>query len=322
MFKRIMLAGLMSATVLGGIAPVYAQERTPRGERGVRNGDGAAMSRGNRMSQPRGDANRVPRAQPRAEQPRQMAPVRPDNRLRGDAARAVDQARERRNQWQAGRAERRADIDNRREDRRDWRSDQRDQRRDDRQDWRADRRDDRQDRRDWRFDRRDDRQDRREDRRDWRSDRRDDRADWRSDRRDARPGDSRPGDWRWTGGRERVDVRRYDNRTRWTNQRRWDNGWRQDRRYDWRSYRNRYGDRYRAGRYYAPRGWSYGYRSFSVGFFLNDLLYANNYWISDPYAYRLPPAYGSLRWIRYYDDALLVDIRDGYVVDVIRDFFW
>jgi hypothetical protein len=29
-----------------------------------------------------------------------------------------------------------------------------------------------------------------------------------------------------------------------------------------------------------------------------------------------------MRWIRYYDDALLVDIRDGYVVDVIHDFFW
>ena len=117
-------------------------------------------------------------------------------------------------------------------------------------------------------------------------------------------------------------MRRFDERTRWNNQRRWDNGWRQDRRYDWRSYRNRYGDRYRVGRYYAPRGWSYGYRSFSVGLFLNDLLYANNYWINDPYAYRLPPAYGTLRWIRYYDDALLVDVRDGYVVDVIRDFFW
>ena len=58
MFKRIMLAGLMSATVLGGIVPAYAQERAPRGERGMRNGDGAAVSRGNRMNQPRGDAGR------------------------------------------------------------------------------------------------------------------------------------------------------------------------------------------------------------------------------------------------------------------------
>jgi hypothetical protein len=303
MFKKIMLAGLMGATVLGGIVPAYAQERAPRGERGMRNGEGAAVSRGNRMNQPRGNAGRAAGTQPRAQPPRQMAPAQPDNRLRGNAARAVEQARERREQWQAGRAERRPGMDDRRGDRRDGRQDWRNER----QDRRADRRDDRQDQR----------ADRQGDRRDWRSDRRDDRIDWRNDRRGARPGD-----WRWTGGRERVDVRRFDERTRWNNQRRWDNGWRQDRRYDWRSYRNRYGDRYRVGRYYAPRGWSYGYRSFSVGLFLNDLLYANNYWINDPYAYRLPPAYGTLRWIRYYDDALLVDVRDGYVVDVIRDFFW
>ncbi|WP_342449817.1 RcnB family protein [Sphingomonas jejuensis] len=36
----------------------------------------------------------------------------------------------------------------------------------------------------------------------------------------------------------------------------------------------------------------------------------------------MPPAYGSYRWVRYYDDALLVDVRSGYVVDVIYDFFW
>jgi hypothetical protein len=36
----------------------------------------------------------------------------------------------------------------------------------------------------------------------------------------------------------------------------------------------------------------------------------------------LPAAYGSYRWVRYYDDVLLVDVRNGRVVDVIRDFFW
>ncbi len=36
----------------------------------------------------------------------------------------------------------------------------------------------------------------------------------------------------------------------------------------------------------------------------------------------LPPAYGSYRWVRYYDDVILVDLRSGYVVDVIHDFFW
>src|SRR3546814_10876565 len=74
-------------------------------------------------------------------------------------------------------------------------------------------------------------------------------------------------------------------------------------------------------RYYAPRGWHNSYSRYSVGIYLNDLLFARNYWIDDPYYYRLPPAYGSMRWIRYYDDALLVDTRDGYVVAVMYDFF-
>ncbi|MBH2000334.1 MAG: RcnB family protein, partial [Sphingomonadaceae bacterium] len=151
--------------------------------------------------------------------------------------------------------------------------------------------------------------------------------DRRDDNRDDRRNTQRWNDNRNWNGNDRNDNRwnnssRYDDRTRWSTQRRWDNGWRQDRRYDWSSYRNRYGDRYRAGRYYAPRGWDYGYRRFSVGFVLSNVLYSNSYWLNDPYAYRLPPAYGTLRWVRYYDDALLVDIRDGYVVDVIHDFFW
>lgn len=108
---------------------------------------------------------------------------------------------------------------------------------------------------------------------------------------------------------------------RWSDQRRWDHRWRDNHRYDWRSYRHSHRHIYRMPRYYAPRGWDYGYSRFSIGIFLGAPLYGSSYWIDDPWYYRLPPAYGSLRWIRYYDDALLVDMRDGYVVDVIYDFF-
>ena len=75
-------------------------------------------------------------------------------------------------------------------------------------------------------------------------------------------------------------------------------------------------------RYYAPYGWSYGYRRFTVGFSLSYVLYDQQYWIDDPYSYRLPPVYGPYRWVRYYDDVLLVDLRSGQVVDAIYDFFW
>ncbi|HWW59039.1 MAG TPA: RcnB family protein [Sphingopyxis sp.] len=120
-----------------------------------------------------------------------------------------------------------------------------------------------------------------------------------------------------------VDRRYRDGRNdRWDrNNSRWNRDWRSDRRYDWRSYRDRNRSHYRMPRYYNPyRG--YGYTRFSIGFSLNSLFYSQRYWINDPGYYRLPPAYGGYRWIRYYDDALLVDTYSGEVVDVIHDFFW
>jgi len=101
---------------------------------------------------------------------------------------------------------------------------------------------------------------------------------------------------------------------------RWSGDWRRDNRYDWHSYRNRYGSLYRLGRYYDPYG--YGYRRFSIGFNLWPSYYGSNNWLNDPWQYRLPPAYGPYRWVRYYDDALLVNIYTGQVVDVINSFFW
>ena len=114
-----------------------------------------------------------------------------------------------------------------------------------------------------------------------------------------------------------------DNRDRWGDRDRrdrWSGDWRRDRRYDWRNHRDRYGWRYRLGRYYDPFGSHY--RRFSIGFSLYPSYYSSRYWLSDPWSYRLPPAYGPYRWVRYYDDALLVNIYNGRVVDVIHDFFW
>jgi len=101
---------------------------------------------------------------------------------------------------------------------------------------------------------------------------------------------------------------------------RWNGDWRHDHRYDWRSHRSRYGSLYRFGNYYDPYGWRY--RRFSVGFNLWPSYYGSNFWLNDPWQYRLPPAYGPYRWVRYYGDALLVDIYTGQVVDVVRNFFW
>ena len=113
--------------------------------------------------------------------------------------------------------------------------------------------------------------------------------------------------------------RRWDNDRR--DGRRWDNAWRNDRRYDWRSYRNSNRNVYRIGRYYAPYR-NYYYRPLSAGFRLDSLFFGNSYWINDPWQYRLPVAYAGTRWVRYYDDVVLVDTYTGEVLDVIRDFFW
>lgn len=101
----------------------------------------------------------------------------------------------------------------------------------------------------------------------------------------------------------------------------WNNDWRRDRRYDWRGYRNEHREVFRAGRYYAPFS-GYYYRPLSIGFYLDQAFFGQDYWIGDPEYYRLPPAYGPYRWVRYYDDVLLVNIYNGEVVDVIRGFFY
>lgn len=103
---------------------------------------------------------------------------------------------------------------------------------------------------------------------------------------------------------------------------RWSRDWRQDRRYDWRRYRDMHRPQYRKPHYPRPYGYSYGYRRLVIGLYLDRVFYAPGYWINDPWSYRLPRTYGSLRWVRYYDDVVLIDLRNGRIVDVIYDFFW
>jgi Ni/Co efflux regulator RcnB len=100
----------------------------------------------------------------------------------------------------------------------------------------------------------------------------------------------------------------------------WNRDWRHDGRYDWRDWRHRHRSIFHLGFYYDPFGW--GYQPFDIGWRLWPNYYSANYWINDPWEYRLPYAPPGTRWIRYYNDALLVDTFTGEVVDVIRDFFW
>jgi len=49
--------------------------------------------------------------------------------------------------------------------------------------------------------------------------------------------------------------------------------------------------------------------------------YGNQYWI-DPGMYNLPYPPPGAAWVRYFNDAVLVDIYTGTVLDVIPGFFW
>jgi Ni/Co efflux regulator RcnB len=165
--------------------------------------------------------------------------------------------------------------------------------------------------------------------------------EYRSDRDDSRRFDrddlrrrgegARDKNWyRDSGGKwQRRDGRHYGNRDNrdygyngGNKDFRWNRDWRRDNRYDWKSYRFSNRNFYRQPRYYDPFGSRYGYQRFSIGIQIGSSYYDDRYWISDPFAYRLPYADGPYRWVRYYDDVLLVDLRNGAVVDVIYDFFW
>ncbi len=120
-----------------------------------------------------------------------------------------------------------------------------------------------------------------------------DRRDVREERRDLRE-----------ARREyREDLR--DRNRRWGND-------------DWRGWRDRNRGIYARGNWRAP----FRYYGFRPGVRIAPHYYGSRYYINDPWRYRLPPAGRWQRWVRHYDDMLLVDTRRGYVVRVIRNFFW
>lgn len=87
---------------------------------------------------------------------------------------------------------------------------------------------------------------------------------------------------------------------------------------DWRGWRDRNRGVYARGQWRAP----FRYQGFRAGVRIAPLYYGSRYYINDPWRYRLPPAGRWQRWVRHYDDMLLVDTRRGVVIRVIRNFFW
>jgi Ni/Co efflux regulator RcnB len=140
-----------------------------------------------------------------------------------------------------------------------------------------------------------DRVDLRQERRDldraYRSGDRDEIRDQRDDYRDAR--------------REYRDDRRDYVRDNWGHD-------------DWRRYREQHRDLYRGGGWHSD----HRYQSFRPGVRVNIGYYQPRFYMNDYARYRLPRPGWNQRWVRHYNDVLLIDVRSGYVIDVYRNFFW
>ena len=80
-------------------------------------------------------------------------------------------------------------------------------------------------------------------------------------------------------------------------------------------------DRRDRRQYVAPyRNWSY--TTLRPGYQLRPAFYSSRYVVINPGQYRLRPATRFQRWIRYGDDLLLVNTRNGRVLQVVRNRYW
>lgn len=70
--------------------------------------------------------------------------------------------------------------------------------------------------------------------------------------------------------------------------------------------------------YVAPyRGWAY--RPVTVGYALRPAFWGDRYVVNDYGRYQLAAPRMNQRWVRYGDDLLLVNVRNGRVLQVIRN---
>lgn len=94
------------------------------------------------------------------------------------------------------------------------------------------------------------------------------------------------------------------------------------RQFDARDYHHNYQaqQRFRWHRYQPPRGWYE--RRWYYGDRLPALFWGRNYWIEDFWMFGLViPPYG-YEWVRYGDDALLVNVYTGEILQVVYGLFY
>jgi Ni/Co efflux regulator RcnB len=72
--------------------------------------------------------------------------------------------------------------------------------------------------------------------------------------------------------------------------------------------------------YNRPNGWYY--QRWGFGQIFPRIFWAQNYWLSDYWMFDLPiPPYGYV-WVRYGDDAVLINRRSGRILQVVYGVFY
>jgi Ni/Co efflux regulator RcnB len=76
---------------------------------------------------------------------------------------------------------------------------------------------------------------------------------------------------------------------------------------------------YRGGAYRGPSG--YSYHRYSYGNMLPSIYFAQNYWIDDYSDYGLSSPPPGCVWVRYGDDAILIEQDNGQILEVVYSQF-
>jgi Ni/Co efflux regulator RcnB len=118
--------------------------------------------------------------------------------------------------------------------------------------------------------------------------------------------------------RELKQAERYGDRNDVREERRDVREAKQERREDWRDYRQKNRKAFQGSRFNAP----FRYRTFNTGVSIGASYYAPRYRVNNYSNYRLPQPGRYQTYIRHYNDVLLVNTRTGRVVRAYRGFYW
>lgn len=146
---------------------------------------------------------------------------------------------------------------------------------------------------------------------------------WQGGQQDHRPQGQDAGErQRSPHGQDNVRTERYSGSRDYTAGHRPRNWNKRPRQFDPRDYHHNYQAerRYHWNQYQRPRGWYE--RRWIFGDYMPAFFWARNYWIGDYWMFGLAiPPYGC-EWVRYGNDALLIDTDSGEILQVVYGIFY